>query len=155
MVLAVTLAVTAAVVVPVVMVVASEVVAVTGSVVVRVVVAMAMALWLGLRLINDKKAGQKRLHDDQKECFVEGYDYDYRYDSFSLPGAVFKSQFVLYLVLSLYRVRSLILVATCPCFTPGGGGAEGLLVTWVNFLAFVPLGFQNACPIIVYSVAIL
>lgn len=110
MVLAVTVAVTAAVVVAVVMAVASEVVAVTGSVVVRVVVAMAMALWLGLRLINDKKAGQKRLHDDQKECFLEGYDY--RYDSFSLPGAVFKSQFVLYLVLSLYRVRSLILVAT-------------------------------------------
>lgn len=88
MVLVVTVAVTAAVVVAVVMVVASEVVAVTGSVVVRVVVTMAMALWLGLRFINDKKAGQKRLRDDQKECFVEGYDYDYGYDSFSLPGAV-------------------------------------------------------------------
>lgn len=122
-----TVVVTAAVVVAVVMVVAAEVVAVTGSVVVIVAVAMEWQWW-SLRLINDKKAGEKRLRDNQKECFVEGYDcdYDYGYDSFYLPGAVFKSQFVLYLVLSLYPVRSLILVATCPCFTPGGQGRRGV-----------------------------
>lgn len=76
MVLAVTVVVTAAVVVAVVMVVAAEVVAVTGSVVVIVAVAMEWQWW-SLRLINDKKAGEKRLRDNQKECFVEGYNYDY------------------------------------------------------------------------------
>ena len=86
------------------------------------------------------------MRDDQKECFVEGYDYDYDYDSFYLPGAVFKSQFALYLVLFLYPLRSLILVATFPCFTPGGRGAGGLLVTWVNFCWVCTAGLSECLP---------
>ena len=80
----------------------------------------------------------------KRNVCVEGYDYDYGYNSLCH----------LYLVLVLYPLRSLILVATCPCFTPGRAGAGGGILGLI-FAGYVPLGFQNACPIIVYSGVIL